>query len=522
MGSLKREYDKIISDKFANEVVNLRKYVSVYASGGGTNATQYQDGGVMNGALQINGNLTVFGAISAANYLGITQGGGTANALPLSGGTLTGGLTGTNAVFQTISAANYLGINNSSITEQQLLSSFLPLSGGNLTGSLSSNSSATFQTLTANNGTFTGTVSAAQYLGLPADIDNYLPLSGGNLTGALSSNSGAVFQSLTATTVNSLTLSAQSVGFTISGGTTPKTLTIPLDARVSGTNTGDQTLGSLGAEAVANKTITLTNASTDVQYPSAKVVYDQLATKQATLVSNSNIKTVDGQTLLGMGDIPVQNIDWKSTYNTLSTYVVNDGVAYSGSSYICKLESTGNLPTNTTYWDVLARMGDPGVSGVSGAFTVPFTNSTSVSCNHNFAAFPVIQVIDNTNTVITPSSITHPDTNNSIVTLASPTSGNVICTIGGVSTSIVTKNSDYTVLPNDSMILVTATARITLPDPTGLQGRIFYIKHLANTGVSVIIDTATTAKIDGEDSWTMIAKYTSMTLLNDGSNYYIT
>lgn len=39
--------------------------------------------------------------------------------------------------------------------------------------------------------------------------------------------------------INALTLTAQSVGFTISGGTTSKTLTVLLDASVSGTNTGD-------------------------------------------------------------------------------------------------------------------------------------------------------------------------------------------------------------------------------------------------------------------------------------------
>ena len=37
-------------------------------------------------------------------------------------------------------------------------------------------------------------------------------------------------------------VAAQAIGFTITKGTTPKTLTVPLDASVSGTNTGDQSL----------------------------------------------------------------------------------------------------------------------------------------------------------------------------------------------------------------------------------------------------------------------------------------
>ena len=40
---------------------------------------------------------------------------------------------------------------------------------------------------------------------------------------------------------------------------------------------------------------------------------------------------------------------WKGTYSGATAYTVDDVVEYNGSSYICKLASTGNLPTNTTY-----------------------------------------------------------------------------------------------------------------------------------------------------------------------------
>lgn len=39
-------------------------------------------------------------------------------------------------------------------------------------------------------------------------------------------------------------ITPQAIGFTLSGGSTPKTLTVPLDATVSGNNTGDQDLSS--------------------------------------------------------------------------------------------------------------------------------------------------------------------------------------------------------------------------------------------------------------------------------------
>jgi len=91
--TIEKEWNKKIHDKFENYKTDLRRYVAVYASGGGTNATQYQDGGTM------NGNLTIVGAISASQYLGISiPSGGGGEYLPLSGGTVTGNVTINGAV----------------------------------------------------------------------------------------------------------------------------------------------------------------------------------------------------------------------------------------------------------------------------------------------------------------------------------------------------------------------------------------------------------------------------------------
>lgn len=55
-----------------------------------------------------------------------------------------------------------------------------------------------------------------------------------------------IASALTGKTYNALTLTAQTNGFTVSGGTSSKTLTVANDASVSGTNTGDQTLAAFG------------------------------------------------------------------------------------------------------------------------------------------------------------------------------------------------------------------------------------------------------------------------------------
>jgi hypothetical protein len=96
--SIEKEWNKKIHDKFENYKTDLRKYVAVYASGGGTNATQYQDGGTM------NGDLTIIGKLSANEYLGISIPSG--EYLPLSGGTVTGNVSVTGLL-----SANRIGFN---------------------------------------------------------------------------------------------------------------------------------------------------------------------------------------------------------------------------------------------------------------------------------------------------------------------------------------------------------------------------------------------------------------------------
>lgn len=85
---VKSELEKSITTRFSTELMSLKRMMEMM-SGGGSVAQQFADGGTM------NGNLTVVGAISASQYLGIPGGGGgvSGDYLPLSGGALTGNLT---------------------------------------------------------------------------------------------------------------------------------------------------------------------------------------------------------------------------------------------------------------------------------------------------------------------------------------------------------------------------------------------------------------------------------------------
>lgn len=57
---------------------------------------------------------------------------------------------------------------------------------------------------------------------------------------------------------------------------------------------------------------------------------------------------------------------WKGNYNSSNTYQVNDAVFYLGSSYICVKESIGNTPTNSEYFNLMAKQGESGTGAGTG------------------------------------------------------------------------------------------------------------------------------------------------------------
>lgn len=61
----------------------------------------------------------------------------------------------------------------------------------------------------------------------------------------------------------------------------------------------------------------------------------------------------------------------KGTYSGVTSYKINDVVVYNNGVYACISPTTGNLPTNTTYWKLwldpstlVAKTGDETITGV--------------------------------------------------------------------------------------------------------------------------------------------------------------
>jgi hypothetical protein len=108
---------------------------------------------------------------------------------------------------------------------------------------------------------------------------------------------------------------------------------------------------------------------------------------------------------------------WQGAYSGATAYVADDVVSYNGSSYICILASTGNLPTNTTYWSIMSSAGTNGTNGT-----------------------------DLTSTITTQGDILYRDASG-LARLGAGTSGQVLTTQGsGANPQWSTVSSDYVLL----------------------------------------------------------------------------
>lgn len=56
----------------------------------------------------------------------------------------------------------------------------------------------------------------------------------------------------------------------------------------------------------------------------------------------------------------------KGEYNSATTYQDLDLITYQGNSYLALKETTGNLPTNNEYWQLIAEKGQDGEKGETG------------------------------------------------------------------------------------------------------------------------------------------------------------
>lgn len=186
----------------------------------------------------------------------------------------------------------------------------------------------------AGSGTVTS-VSVVTANGVSASVAN------ATTTPAITITLGAI----TPSTVNGLTLAAQSTGFTIAGGTSSKTLTVSDDATVSGTNTGDQSLSSLGAASKAldnlasvaiNTTLVSDTDNTDDLGSGTVRWKDIYAVTLNTGTSAGNTLKIRGRDVDGSAWIDVLTVTANNTVTAdlhSSVTIGGSAIAYAGGAF---------------------------------------------------------------------------------------------------------------------------------------------------------------------------------------------
>lgn len=96
---------------------------------------------------------------------------------------------------------------------------------------------------------------------------------------------------------------------------------------------------------------------------------------------------------------------------------------------------------------------------------------------------------------------------------------------GSMSLAIQTINSNYTAAATDNTILANTTSgaiTVTLPSPSGINGRIYTIKKIGTGGIDKELTiTPSSGTIDGGNNFIIYNDWTHLAVQSDGSNWYI-
>lgn len=105
------------------------------------------------------------------------------------------------------------------------------------------------------------------------------------------------------------------------------------------------------SERVANEVVRQSNETTRQEQETERQETSVAAITQMNDATNQAIANVNES---------LSHVVHKGEYDSATTYSINNSVSYNGSSYICIRETTGNLPTDIAYWNLLASKGENG------------------------------------------------------------------------------------------------------------------------------------------------------------------
>ena len=126
-------------------------------------------------------------------------------------------------------------------------------------------------------------------------------------------------------------------------------------------------------------TLTIVNNAGGVNAGQSGIMYGQV--DQEGHEPSGVFPAVSGGTVQTTG---LNQVIWQGTWDSATTYQVNDLVEYQGSSYIAIAVNSDTVPTNTSFWNLVAEEGAAGPTGPTGPagpvgmnWTGPWSSSTA-------------------------------------------------------------------------------------------------------------------------------------------------
>lgn len=216
------------------------------------------------------------------------------------------------------------------------------------------------------------------------------------------------------------------------------------------------------------------------------------------------------------GDILNQYIE-KEHYNTGSDNVANGG--HKTVTIRAGTASAGTAPLKFTSGTLLS-------SPEAGA--VEFNTDRLYMTQTTGTTRKVVAAFDDTSGAT--GDLYYRDSSGNFVRLGVGSGNQVVSNSGGVPVwrqvifATASKTADYTVTSSDTVIMASAASGnvdITLPTASSVSGYRFYIKRTDSSGNTVTISRSGGDTIDGATSKTLHLQYMCLTVLSDGSNWFI-
>ena len=341
----------------------------------------------------------------------------------------------------------------------------------------------------------------------------------------------------------------------------------PLGSALFLTRDGGDMYGNIN---MGDKKITSTTAPFASADLTNKAFVDaSIATKQSTLVSGTNIKTVNGSSLLGSGDITISGGGSSNTFEngltqtgsvvklggTLEEDISIEGGPASSLSINIKnnlmveqsaLRLTQSGAELTGGNDDVVNINIKDSSEVekstlkltkNGAELIGGTQDSGFSNIGSYQGVAAIQVVDASEvegfTIFRPTEIQSSPYPNSRDDTATTTPINFIYTdsegnlrsaptssIGGSNPAYVSKSANYTLTASDHTVDFTATATATLPTAVGITGKRYEIcNSFAGTLTVATTSSQTIYLIGGTATTKTLSQGESLTVVSTGTNW---